>query len=293
MEEYARTDLACERIGLGEEYEENTTVREVGSFRIRTITRKRNGSNYEKRGFYVTVECGRITLLDREQMEVLEHLIAGEMRGMCRRLSGRRLDSDFCVFIAGLGNSGFTADAIGPQTVGKLSVTRHLKVHEAELYRTIGCCTVCALSPGVLGQTGIETVEILQGIAALVHPDVVIVVDALAAKSCDRLASTVQITDTGIEPGSGVGNRRGAINAQTIGVPVIAIGVPTVVDSSTLVYDALRKANVTQIDGALTEVLEKGASFFVSLKESDIVTETFSDLLARALDLAFADGLDF
>ena len=293
MEKYARTDLACERMGTVADYEESTTVREIGDFRIRTITRRGKAPSEDGGGRYVSVECGRITMLDREQRELLARLIAGEMRGMCERLSGKRVDSEFCVFIAGLGNAELTADAIGPRTVSKLNVTRHLKAHEAELYRSIGCCTVCALSPGVLGQTGIETLEILRGIVDLVHPDAVIVLDALAARSCERLASTVQITDVGIEPGSGVGNHRSAVNAKSLSAPVIALGVPTVVDSSTLVYDALQKANIEKIDGALTEVLENGTRFFVSPKDCDLITDEIAELLSRAIGLAFAEGLAF
>ena len=291
MERFSRSDLACENTRGVLSADEK---RKVGPFTVQTLHTKNDGTSVggeDERGRCVTVECGKITMLDDDAREMLVRLIAGELRGMCERLTHRRPDSDFCVFVAGIGNAALTADAIGPQTVGRLNVTRHLREHESGLYHSIGCSAVCALAPGVLGQTGIETSEILKSAVKCVRPHAVIVVDALAARSCDRLASTVQISDTGIAPGSGVGNHRRAVNEQTLGVPVIAIGVPTVVDSSTLVYDALRKANIREIDGELLKVLEEGESFFVSPKESDLITEQISGILARAIDVAFAEAL--
>ena len=118
----------------------------------------------------------------------------------------------------------------------------------------------------------------------------VVAIDALAARSCDRLAATVQLSDSGISPGSGIGNNRKAINKENVGVPVIALGVPTVVDSSTLVYDALRRAGIEEVRPELRQVLENGRGFFVSPKESDVITERVSVLLAEAVDRAFTVG---
>ena len=141
--------------------------------------------------------------------------------------------------------------------------------------------------PGVLGQTGIETVELIRGAVENAGPDVVLAIDALAARSCERLAATVQLSDNGINPGSGIGNHRKAICRETVGVPVIALGVPTVVNSATLVYDALRQAGIEEIRPELRQVLENGRSFFVSPKESDVITDRISDLIADAVDMAF------
>ena len=139
----------------------------------------------------------------------------------------------------------------------------------------------------MLGQTGIETLELLRGAVRSVRPNLVVVVDALAARSCSRLASTVQISDSGIVPGSGVGNYRAAITSETLGVPVIAIGVPTVVNSSTLVWDALKEAHIVEIGDELQAVLENGKSFFVSPKESDLISDAVSELLSDAISEAF------
>ena len=210
---------------------------------------------------------------------------------MAEALTGKELNADFEVFVAGLGNAELTADAIGPRTVHLLNATRHLREHEQYLYRIIGCCALSALAPGVLGQTGIETLELLKGAIRYVRPDMIVVVDALAARSCSRLASTVQITDAGIAPGSGVGNHRAAITRETVGVPVVVLGVPTVVNSATLVYDALHEAGIGEISPELETVLENGKSFFVCPKESDLVTEQVSRLLSDAIGMAFTGNL--
>lgn len=210
---------------------------------------------------------------------------------MSCRLTQKEINGDFSVLIAGLGNAELTADAVGPCTVRRMHATRHLRTHEGKLYRSLGCASVTTLAPGVLGQTGIETLEQLQGAVRCVAPDLVVIVDALAAGNFARLASTVQITDTGIAPGSGVGNRRDRIDSTSLGVPVISMGVPTVVDSSTLVWDALERAGYTNVDASLKAVLENGKNFFVSPKDSDLILEQVSALLARSLTLSFIGDL--
>ena len=290
QEGYARSDLACEscqkeaRIEGTEQSERR--VGEVTVTRFRIKTEKAAQRLGKPRGSYVTFECGRIDRLYDDRCEVLARLLAGELRGMAERLTKKKAGPSLGVFVAGLGNSELTADAIGPHTVGRLTATRHLREHEGALFFSTGCSSLSALSPGVLGQTGIETAELLAGAVRVISPDLVIAVDALAARSCERLASTVQISDVGILPGAGVGNHRAAIDHHTLGVPVIALGVPTVVDSATLVFDALREAGIEEIAPELTAVLENGKSFFVSPKECDLITDRVSKLLARALTLA-------
>ena len=143
-----------------------------------------------------------------------------------------------------------------------------------------------------MGQTGIEAAAMIKGAADYVRPDVVIAVDALAARATKRLCATIQLSDTGIEPGSGIGNRRGAVNRETIGFPVIALGVPTVVDCATLVYDTLEKAGSLTSVPELSGALEEERNFFVSLRDSDTVSEEISGILAGAINRAFfAEGL--
>lgn len=296
FEEYERSDLACENFGSRSVHTDGAhfTERCVGRFRIgrwRICTESAAWELKKPIGTYVTFECGKIECLSQTENEALCRLLAGELKGMAERLTQKETNGDFGVFVAGLGNAELTADAIGPKTVSRLTATRHLREFERRLFRAVGCASISAIAPGVLGQTGIETLELLRGAVRYVRPDVVIVVDALAARSCERLASTIQVSDVGIEPGSGVGNHRAAVDRSTLGVPVISIGVPTVVNSATLVYDALREAGIDRIDDSLHRVLKTGKSFFVSPKESDLICDRVSTLLAKAMGLAFGGEL--
>lgn len=294
MEDYSRSDLACESRGVeggGDGLPRDIYMEEkVGNL---TVSRLRIRGEAEEavfgkpRGTYVTVMCGKIWLLGEEEERQLESLLADEIRRMCACVCNKKVDRGFGVLVVGLGNSEITPDAIGPFSVRKLNVTRHLRGIDEKLYDTIGRCEISALFPGVLGQTGIETVELIRGAAENARPDVILAIDALAARSCERLAATVQLSDSGINPGSGIGNHRKAICRETVGAPVIALGVPTVVNSATLVYDVLHRAGIEEIRPALREVLENGRSFFVSPKESDVIAERVSDMIANAVDAAF------
>ena len=148
--------------------------------------------------------------------------------------------SDFTTLVVGLGNRAVTPDSLGPRVVDNLCVTRHI-IQEFGRYVIGDSChkSVSSIVPGVMAQTGMESMEIVRGITKETGPDVIIAVDALAARSTKRLNRTIQITDTGINPGSGVGNHRHALNSESIGIPVIAIGIPTVVDAATIVIDTM------------------------------------------------------
>lgn len=291
MEDFARSDLASE-CG-GDTDGEGVRVRhceaggcEILRVQIRTSTAaERIGKPI---GCYVTVDCGDILTLDEAESERVCCALAVEIREMAEKMSGRRVGSGFSVLVAGLGNDEITPDAIGPETVRRLSVTRHLRQMDHALFSTVGLCEISALCPGVLGKTGLETVELVRGAVGAAAPDLVIAVDALAARSAQRLASTVQISDTGIQPGSGIGNRRRALNTESVGVPVMALGVPTVVESSTLVYDALRHGGCNEPSEDLRRVLEEGRGYFVSPKEIDLLVSSAGRLLAASLEKAFS-----
>lgn len=242
----------------------------------------------KKKGVYITVVCEKIWLLSDDEFYVTANIIAEELKKMITDVTKKKIDRNFSALVAGLGNSEITPDAIGPLTLSHLTVTRHISGANDELFDLLGQCSVSAIAPRVLAQTGIETLELIRGAAETTKPDVIIAVDALAARSCDRLASTIQISNSGINPGSGIGNLRKAIDKENLGIPVIAIGVPTVVDSSTLVYDALEKAEIENISDKLRQVLDNGRGFFVSPKECDVISERVSALLAEALDSAFS-----
>ncbi len=238
-------------------------------------------------GRYVTLSLPHLWKCTEEDYAAFRDLLAEKILDFASLMTGKRPDAHFGVLIAGLGNRDITPDAIGPQTTEKLAVTRHLRDYDPEAYAVIGRCALSALAPGVLGQTGIETVELVRGAAENAEPDLVIAVDALVARSCERLASTVQLCDRGIDPGSGIGNNRRALCRDSVGVPVLAMGVPTVVDSATLVYDALARAGIGEIGDELRGVLENGRGFFVSPKEGDVITARLSSLLADAIEHAF------
>jgi spore protease len=216
----------------------------------------------------------------------LEEEIARILGDMLGRASGGRAVEELSVLVVGLGNRAITADAIGPAVVDELLITRHLREQEPAIFARMRCSAVSALAPGVLGQTGMEAAEVVAGAVRRSRPDAIVAIDALAARSCDRLACTVQLSDTGIAPGSGIGNDRCALTRESMGVPVIALGIPTVVDSSTLVYDALARAGMEQVDERLQQILENGRRFYVSPKEADIITKRTATVIARAINRA-------
>ena len=280
---YFRTDLACESPDPGAEVREELV--EVGGVPA-TITRRREACG----GTSVTLSCGRITGRGEEELGALARLLGGELRRMAAAMTGRVVGSGLRVLAVGLGNGAMTPDAVGPHTLRRLTVTRHLRAYDEALFVSLGCCELSALAPGVMGQTGMETGELVRAAAELVRPHLLVAVDALAARSCDRLASTVQLSDGGISPGAGIGNHRMALTEETMGCPVLGVGVPTVVDSATLVLDALERAGMLR-DGELpvplSEVLEQGRSFIVTPRDCDEMVSMTCRLLAQGLTLAF------
>ena len=155
-----------------------------------------------------------------------------------RKIIDLHVDKQGEILVVGLGNIYVTPDALGPKVINEIDVTRHL-INYLPQYVEEGTRMVSAIAPGVLGTTGIETVEILKGIVENIKPKLLIVIDALASRSIERISSTVQLSDTGIVPGAGVGNTRSEISKNTLGIPVIAIGIPTVVETAVLVNDCL------------------------------------------------------
>lgn len=289
-ENYTRTDLACEWTRAGTQPEGTELIEEPwesGTMQsLRICTEEASERLGRPMGEYVTVTCGGIWRLDRDRQEALERVISRVLIRMLKQQTGKSPGENLEVLVVGLGNSEITADAVGPQAVRELLVTRHLREQEPEIFRRMECCAVSALAPGVLGQTGMEVAEVVSGAVRRCRPDAIVAIDALAARSCERLAATVQLSNTGISPGSGIGNDRCALNQKSLGVPVIALGIPTVVDSSTLVYDALHQAGIEQVDGRLREILENGRRFYVSPKEADLITARTALLVAHAINRA-------
>ena len=200
------------------------------------------------------------------------------------------------VLIAGLGNRFVTPDALGPKVVEKIVVSRHVRTDErfsGEIDRRLG--DVCAVAPGVLGLTGVETGEIIQGIVEKVKPDILLAIDALAARKSSRINTTVQISDTGIVPGSGIGNRRMELSEETLGIPVVAIGVPTVVDALTMARDLIENATGQELEAQFAEGIRKtcGADSIVTPKNIDLAIERMAQAISNGLNMAVHKGFDF
>ena len=246
VEKYSiRTDLALEQkerfeadnveipgVVLEENYDEEREIR-ITTVKIET----ENGAKTMGKpvGTYITVEAPDMAVPD----EGYHKEISMELSKFLKNLLKEKKE-DYSVLVVGLGNRQVTPDALGPYVVDNLNVTRHIiKEYGKYAMGEEHVHLVSAIVPGVMGQTGMETVEIIKGIVQETKPDFIIAIDALAARSSKRLNRTIQITDTGINPGSGVGNQRNAITQETVGIPVIAMGVPTVVDAATIVNDSM------------------------------------------------------
>lgn len=234
-----RTDLALEAHEMVREEEESKKTEvsgviieedEVEGIKVTKVIVEEEGERRigKTKGHYVTVEY---SLNDEETLKKVMISV------LYRFLKERKLGKEKQVLVVGLGNKAVTPDALGPKTVDKLFVTSHLKQMPGNLEAEKR--SVSAIAPGVMGTTGIETSDVIRGLITEVNPDFMIVIDALAARSVERVNATIQISDTGIAPGSGVGNKRKALNEETFGIPVIAIGIPTVVDAASIVSDTL------------------------------------------------------
>lgn len=244
-------------------------------------------------GYYVTIESTALRGRDKDELEEVAKVIAGEIRGYLRGLG---IGDQVPALVVGLGNWNATPDALGPKVVELVLVTRHLWRHSPPEKRG-GLRPVCAVSPGVLGITGLETGEIVAGIVQKVRPGFLLVIDALASRSTERLGAAVQLADTGIQPGSGIGNRRLGITASSLGLPVIALGVPTVVEATTIIHDALEQLGGDgRQPGLRTGVLQQALPQYVrrlivTPKEIDVLIQDLSRALAGSINIALHPGV--
>lgn len=227
-------------------------------------------------GEYITVELDEFSY-DTE-------LLDDRMKSISTQISSLLPKGDGTVLVAGIGNKDITPDALGPRCAEGIFSTRHITSELAEEIGLDFLNPVCSLATGVLGQTGIETGEIIKSVADAIKPKAVIVIDALAAAGLERLGRTVQITDTGITPGSGVGNKRAEISKNTLGVPVIAIGVPTVVDAVTLAR--AMTGNKTATENA------EAQNMMVTPREIDVMIERAAKLIALCVNCALQPETD-
>lgn len=323
IEKYSvRTDLALEEkerfesdnveisgVVLEEDYDETLEIRIT---RVKIETENGAKAMGKPAGVYLTLEAPNLAVPDEDYHREISEKLADHMEELLHEnhLTGR----DISVLVVGLGNRQVTPDALGPYVADNLCVTRHI-VREYGKY-AMGmerAQLVSAIVPGVMGQTGMETLEIVKGVVTETKPDLVIAVDALAARNSRRLNRTIQIADTGIHPGSGVGNHRNGLTRETLGVPVIGIGVPTVVDAATIVSDtmenliqAMEKSETLKGVGEVLKMYNNAEKYelvkelisphlngmFVTPKDEDEMVKQISYTISESLNLLFAGRED-
>ncbi len=315
-----RTDLALEareEIGKGrtgeidgmEVYEEEFANHRIKLTWVEITGEEASEAMGKPPGNYITIESEAMKENDTKTHEQIAKIMAKYLGKL------HKLKKSASILIVGLGNQYVTPDALGPKVVSSVLVTRHLR--EGLPKELTGAMRgVSAISPGVMGLTGIETMDIIKGVVDRIKPDLVVAIDALAARCTNRINATIQMSDTGISPGAGIGNKRAMLDKKSLGVPVVAIGVPTVVDAVTLVNDtmdmmlksilvSLEEMNteagffrmlegLTQDEkrGLISEILSPYAgAMFVTPKEVDAVIERLAGIIANALNMALHPGI--
>ena len=239
-------------------------------------------------GTYITLEADNLTEPDEGYHREVSLSIARHLQTLLPDSHNEK-----SILVVGLGNRDVTADALGPEVIDHLNITRHiLKQFGPAAYSCEKIHAISGIVPGVMGKTGMETAEIIQGVVFETHPDIVIVIDALAARSTKRLTRTIQITNTGIQPGSGVGNHRNSLTQESLGVPVIAIGIPTVVDAATIVNDAIERIQQKNSHSELLtneadDVLYDMHNMYVTEKDIYDTIKRLGFTLSEALNIAF------
>ena len=305
-----RTDLADERTDIFKKnnHIENsvdgieTNVKEEGNVKITEVkVTNDNGANAIGKpiGSYITIDINKLKVATDEEIENYGNILSNELR----KLIDKHIAKQDEILVVGLGNIYVTPDSLGPKVINEIDVTRHILKYMPEVLEA-GTRAVSAISPGVLGTTGMETLEIITGIVQNVKPKLIIVIDALASRSMDRISSSVQLSDTGIVPGAGVGNTRKELSQNTLNIPVIALGIPTVVESAVLVNDCLNLfITKLQEDAKSNDYLNKlkeqdnyeeikealipnDYNMIVTPKEIDELIENMKDVVARGINYA-------
>lgn len=306
-----RTDLADERRDLykkansiendieGIESEKEEVDENIFVERVKITNEEAEKAIGKPKGNYVTIDIKNLKLAQDEEIEKSAKSLSKELKNIL----DLHTDKSGEILIVGLGNIYVTPDALGPKVINEIEVTRHIIKYFPQ-YVQEGTRSVSAISPGVLGTTGIETLEILKGIVDNVRPKLIIIIDALASRSIERISSTIQLSDTGIVPGAGVGNKRSELSENTLNVPVIALGIPTVVETAVLVNDCLdlfigklqenaksndylnglkKNDNYEDIKEAL---LPKDYNLIVTPKEIDGLIENMSQVVAKGINMS-------
>ena len=304
-----RTDLASERRDIykkasnkqgeidGIESEKEEIDENIKVEKVKIINENGEKAIGKPQGNYITIDVKNLKIAQEDEINKASEVLSNELK----KILDTHIDKQGEVLVVGLGNIYVTPDSLGPKVINEIDVTRHI-INYLPQYVEEGTRTVSAIAPGVLGTTGIETVEILKGIVDNIHPKLVIVIDALASRSIERISSTVQLSDTGIVPGAGVGNTRSEISIKTLGIPVVAIGIPTVVETAVLVNDSLdlfieklqdeaksndylnrlrEEDNYEEIKEAL---IPKDYNLIVTPKEIDSLIENMKEIVSRGIN---------
>lgn len=306
-----RTDLATERTEIykktegiegainGIETQKKDINDKISVEIVKIINEEGERAIGKPKGIYTTIDIKGLKIAQEDEINQSAQVLSEELKNIIES----HIDKQGEILIVGLGNETVTPDALGPKTINEIEVTRHF-INYMPQYVKEGTRMVSAISPGVLGTTGIETVEILQGVVQNTKPKLVILIDALASRSIERISSTIQISDTGIVPGAGVGNTRKEISEKTLGVPVVAIGIPTVVELATLISEGIdifierlqEKAesndylNKLQQNDKYEEVKEAlnigDYNMIVTPKEIDGLIENMKEIVSQGINLA-------
>ena len=289
-----RTDLAMESFGHGGEGMPGVHVNhweEMGVSLTEVVVETEEASRALGKavGVYMTLECPAIRQRDLDARLAMANLLGEEM---ARMLPG---EGEAPVLVIGLGNRRITPDSLGPQTIDRTLVTRHM-FEQLPGFADERMRSVCALAPGVLGVTGIETMEMVEALVAKVRPRAILCVDSLAARAAGRIGTAIQLTDTGIQPGSGVGNHRRSLTRETLGVPVIAVGMPTVIYAATLTRDAMEMLSPDTAEDDLDRVEQElltGAQgeMVVTPREIDEIISDTAGVIATAVNRALQPDL--
>lgn len=306
-----RTDMAVERRDLykkannieneidGIETEEETIDNNIKVSRVNVTNENGEQAIGKKKGTYITIDIKNLKIASELDIQKASEVLTKELRNLVSKHAGPQDP----LLVVGLGNIYVTPDSLGPKVVQDIDITRHIMEYVPDAIDK-DARPVSAISPGVLGTTGIETLEILKGIVDNIKPKLIIIIDALASRSMERISSSVQLADTGIVPGAGVGNKRKEITIETVGVPVIAIGIPTVVEAATIAADSLDLfIKKLQEEAKSNEYLNKmqeedkyemikevltpsDYNFIVTPKEIDELIENMSSIVARGINFA-------
>lgn len=305
------TDLAVERQDIykkankieknieGIETENITMGENIQISRVKIVNEVGANALQKPIGTYITIDIKNLKIAENEEIQKASEAVTTELKSLLEK----HIDKEGDILVVGLGNVYVTPDSLGPKVVKDIDITRHLLKYAPE-YIDKKTRPVTAIAPGVLGTTGIETVEIIKGIVDNIKPKLIIVIDSLASKSIERISSTIQLADTGIVPGAGVGNARNELSINTLGIPVIAIGVPMVVEAATIASDSInlfieklqQEAKSNEYLNQLKEVnkyelirealIPKDYNLIVTPKEIDDLIENMKDVVARGINYA-------